>query len=192
MSNLAEKALFKRIVEGDEKAFETLFHSYYANLCRFAAGIISDNNAAEEIVQELFVKLWEKRIQLSIDISIKNYLYQAVKNQCFNFIKHNKIKSEYFKNAQSNNEIQIQPDEQFLTLELAEKIEEVIQSLPDKRREIFRLSREEGLKYREIAEKLNISLKTVEAQMGLSIKTLREKLKDHISFLILFLCFHKK
>lgn len=192
MNRPDDKALFKRITEGDEKAFEKLFHAYYANLCRFATGIISEDETAEEIVQDLFVKIWEKRTQLIINSSIKNYLYRAAKNQCLNFIKHNNIKSDYFQKIQSETEAQIQPDEHFLALELAKKIEESIASLPEKRREIFRLSREEGLKYREIAQQLNISLKTVEAQMGLAIKTLRENLKDHISFLMLFLCFHKK
>jgi RNA polymerase sigma-70 factor, ECF subfamily len=191
MNQPDDKALFKKITEGDVKAFETIFHAYYSNLCRFASGIISDDEMAEEIVQDFFVKLWEKKAQLSIDISVKNYLYRAVKNRCINFIKHNNIKSS-LQNIQIEKQTQIQPDEHFLALELAKKIEESIHSLPEKRREIFRLSREEGLKYNEIAKKLNISLKTVEAQMGLAIKALREKLKNHISFLILFLCFHKK
>lgn len=192
MSRLDEKALFKRITEGDEKAFEMLFHAYYANLCRFATGIISDDETAEEIVQDLFVKIWEKRTQLSIDSSIKNYFYRAVKNQCINFIEHNNIVAQHISSRQPEKEMEIQPDEHFLAAELAQKIEESIASLPEKRREIFRLSREEGLKYREIAKKLNISTKTVEAQMGLAIKTLREKLKHHITFLMLFLCFHEK
>jgi len=192
MSRLDDKVLFKRITEGDEKAFEMLFHAYYANLCRFATGIISDDGNAEEIVQDLFVKIWEKRTQLTIDSSIKNYLYRAVKNQCINVIKHSNIVAQHISSRQTEKEMEVQPDEHFLATELAQKIEESIASLPEKRREIFRLSREEGLKYREIAEKLNISTKTVEAQMGLAIKTLREKLKHHITFLMLFLCFHIK
>lgn len=191
MNQPNDKELFKSVSKSNIKAFEVLFHSYYANLCRFATGFIQDDETAEEIVQDLFVRLWEKRAQLSVDSSVKNYLYKAVKNQCFNYIKHNIIKANHFKNIQTEREVQIQPDEQFLALELAEKIEESIQSLPEKRREIFRLSREEGLKYNEIAEKLHISLKTVEAQMGLAIKNLREKLKNNIDTLILFLCFHK-
>jgi len=191
MNQSDDKALFKKITDGDVKAFEALFHAYYGNLCRFASGIISDNEMAEEIVQNLFVKLWEKRTQIEVETSVKNYLYRAVKNQCINFIKHNNIKIDHLQNIQTEKAVQIQPDEIFLELELAKKIEQSIQSLPVKRREIFILSREEGLKYTEIAQKLNISLKTVEAQMGLAIKTLREKLKNHISFLILFLCFHK-
>ena len=191
MNQPDEKVLFKRITEGDVKSFETIFHTYYANLCRFATGFIHDDEMAEEIVQDLFVKLWEKRTQIEVDISIKNYLYRSVKNQCLNNIKHNIIKTKHLQNIETEKETQIQPDEHFLAVELANKIEESIQSLPEKRREIFRLSREEGLKYKEIAERLNISLKTVEAQMGLAIKTLREKLKNHISSVILFLCFHK-
>ena len=191
MNQPDDKELFKGFTKGDIKAFETLFHMYYANLCRFASGFIHDNDVAEEIVQDFFVKLWEKRAQLSVDTSVKNYLYRAVKNQCLNYIKHNITKTNHLQNIQTEKKRVIQPDEYFLALELAKKIEESIQSMPEKRREIFRLSREEGLRYNEIAEKLQISLKTVEAQMGLAIKTLREKLKNYISFLILFLCFHK-
>jgi len=191
MNQTDDKELFKRVSKGNIKAFETLFHTYYANLCRFASGIISDNDMAEEIVQDFFVKLWERKSQVEVETSIKNYFYRSVKNQCLNQIKHNITKAGHLQKIQTDIRAEIQPDEYFLAQELAEKIEESIQSLPEKRKEIFRLSREEGLKYREIAKKLNLSLKTVEAQMGLAIKTLREKLRNHISSLILFLCFHK-
>ena len=118
-----------------------------------------------------------KRKKLFIETSVKSYFYRSVKNLSLNFIEHNKIKNRYAQTVLTQSKQSTSPDDQFIEIDLVRKIEESIQSLPQKRREIFRLSREEGLKYREIAEKLNISIKTVEAQMGLAIKTLRDKLK---------------
>lgn len=192
MNSEKDKNLFKQIGDSNEKAFEELFHKYYSHLCLFASRILQDDNSAEEIVQDFFVKLWEKREQLTIETSVKSYLFTSVKNLCLNFIQHNKVKLQYAQTIlyeTSNNQLD---DNSFFEINLAEKIEESIQSLPEKRREIFRLSRENGLKYREIAKKLNISIKTVETQMGLAIKNLREKLKNYNTFLMLFLFFNKK
>lgn len=192
MNQLEEKVLFEQVKKNNEKAFETLFHRYYGHLCGFASNLIRDDAAAEEIVQDFFVKLWEKRNQLIIETSVKNYLFRSVKNLCLNFIQHNKTKLRYTNSVLSDAKADQSVEDNFSEIDLAEKIEESILSLPEKRREIFRLSREEGLKYREIAEKLSISIKTVETQMSLAIKTLRDKLKKYNTFFILFLCFHKK
>jgi RNA polymerase sigma-70 factor, ECF subfamily len=182
MNRQNDQELFTKVKEGDEKAFEVLFRAYYPFLCMYCTRLIKDASAAEEIVQELFVKLWEKRSQIMIESSVKNYLFRAVKNHCLNYIKHNHIKSEYNRKMLEASEPSSQETDE-PDADLMQLIEESISSLPDKRREIFRLNREEGLKYREIAEKLNISIKTVETQMGLALKTLREKLRD---FLIIF------
>ena len=187
-----EKKLFGEIRNGDEKAFEKLFHRYYGHLCLHASQILQDENAAEEIVQDFFVKLWEKRDRLTIETSVKNYLFRSVKNQALNLIKHNKIKYIYAQSVLSDTSNNPADEESFYEINLAEKIEESILSLPEKRREIFRLSREDGLKYREIAEKLNISIKTVETQMSLAFKHLRKKLKDFSTFFTFFFCFNRK
>lgn len=192
MNQPEEKIWMKKIQSGDAKAFEMLFHQYYGHLCLFATKILNNDAAAEEVVQEFFVKLWEKKEQLSIETSVKNYLFRAVKNQCLNYIKHNFVKENYIKTKENENQLEIDFEENYVEVDLARKIKESIDSLPEKRRDIFRLSREEGLKYREIAQKLNISIKTVEAQMGLAIKNLREKLKDYNHFLMLFCTFCKK
>ena len=186
MNQQEEKTLFERIKKGDEKAFEILFHSYYGYLCLFAVKIINDRESAEEIVQDFFVKLWEKREKLQIETSVKNYLFRSVKNLCLNFIKHNKTKMRYTQIIVSEVESNFSDENHYPEIELPEKIEESINSLPEKRREIFRLSRQEGLKYHEIAQKLNISIKTVETQMSLAIKTLRELLKKYNSFFTFF------
>lgn len=192
MNSLEEKILFEAIRNNDEKAFEKLFHQYYSHLCVFASRILQDDISAEETVQDFFVKLWEKRQQLSIETSLKNYLFRSIKNLCLNLIKHNKTRLHHAQTILSDAKNNQTEEDNFFEIGLAEKIEESIQSLPDKRREIFLLSRKEGLKYREIAERLNISIKTVEAQMSLSIKALREKLKQYSTFFTFFLYFLKK
>ncbi len=187
MNQPDETELFEKIKKSDLKAFEILFHRYYRHLCLFSAKILKDNDAAEEIVQDFFVKLWEKREQIDIRTSVNSYLFGSVKNLCINYINHNKIKQKYAKFIQDETAIKIPDEDRFVEPDLTEKIAESINSLPEKRREIFRLSREEGMKYKEIAEKLHISVKTVEAQMGLAIKTLREKLKKYNTFFTFFL-----
>jgi len=186
MNQPEEKALFERIKKGDEKAFEILFHKYYRYLCLYSAKIINEDSAAEEIVQDFFVKIWEKREQLNIETSLKNYLFRSVKNLCINYIQHNKTKIRHAKHVLSEVENNFSDDDNYPEIDLSVKIEESINSLPEKRKEIFRLSRQEGLKYHEIAQKLNISIKTVETQMSLAIKTLREKLKNYSSFFAFF------
>jgi RNA polymerase sigma-70 factor, ECF subfamily len=186
MNQQEENRLFERINKSDEKAFEILFHQYYGILCSFATKLIHDDVAAEEIVQDLYVKLWEKREQISIETSVKNYFFRSVKNLCLNFIQHNKTKIAHAQKLLSEMENNFSDDNSYPEPDLYEKIEESINSLPEKRREIFRLSRQEGLKYQEIAQKLNISIKTVETQMSLAIKTLRDKLKNYTTFFSFF------
>jgi RNA polymerase sigma-70 factor (ECF subfamily) len=186
MNRQEEHTLFKKIKKGDKKAFEALFHRYYGILCHYAAQQIKNEAEAEEIVQELFVRLWKKREKIQIDTSLKNYLFRAVKNQSLNYIQHNQIKNQYAQKVIHETDAVNTDESNYTETGLLQKIEESINLLPEKRQEIFRLSRQQGLKYREIAEKLNISVKTVETQMGLAIKTLREKLK-HYSGILLFL-----
>lgn len=178
-----DQNLFDRIRQGDVKAFETLFRAYYSILCHYATRYLKDTTEAEEIVQRLFVRLWENRKNLKIDSSVRNYLFRAVKNQCLNNLRHLQIKDEYLKAATSENDTDIdeQVEEQAEMLRLVEK---AIASMPEKRQEIFRLSRQEGLKYREIAQCLSISVKTVETQISLALKTLRHSLKNHLSFFL--------
>ena len=148
--------------------------------------MIHDDDEAEEIVQEMFFRIWDKRNQLEIRSSVKNYLFRSVKNLCINYITHNKIKSEYAGKILSDvNTREI--GESYFEPELAEKIEKCIDELPEKRKRIFRMSRENGLKYHEIAEKLGISVKTVEVQMGMALKTLRDRLKDYRTLLLLYI-----
>ncbi|MDD2196495.1 MAG: RNA polymerase sigma-70 factor [Bacteroidales bacterium] len=163
----------KRIQKGDVKEFEKLFHAFYTPLCNFAYGYTKDMDEAEEIVQQLFYNYWKNKENIKIKVSIKSYLYQATKNGCLKFIEHNKVKGRYSNHVLSQNTEAESTQSKIEEGELAEIIEETINSLPHRSREVFMLSRFEGLKYAEIAKKLSISIKTVEANMGKALKLIR-------------------
>lgn len=186
-----EKILFEEIKNGNEHTFEILFKNYYPYLCHFASQFLTDDIAAEEVVQDIFVKLWEKRKSIIIESSVKSYLFKMVKNQCLNIIQHNKIKNQYAEKVKETPLLNQTTSDFYNAVELSQAIEKSINAMPEKRKEIFKLSREEGLKYKEIAEKLKISIKTVEAQMGIALKYLREKLKDY-NQIFTFFFFQKK
>lgn len=144
--------------------------------------------AAEETVQALFVKLWETREEVKIEKSPRAYLYTATRNACFNQLRHIKVREEY----KEYNQLEMEKErysvaDEYHATELDEKIRASIDRLPEGRRKVFILSRFEGLKYKEIAEKLQISIKTVENQMGSAIKHLKNDLADYLVVLILIL-----
>ena len=187
-----DKELYLKLKEGDELAFKTLFQKYYSAMCHFARQFLNDSEMAEETVQELFVKIWEKRFSLNIETSVKHYFFRSVRNHCLNQIQHQKIRQQYASKMIESSHQEIDQEQYYIEVDLIERIEKSISSLPVKRQEIFRLSREQGLKYKEIAEELNISVKTVEAQMGLALKHLRDELKEFSNhFVSLFLLFKK-
>ena len=190
MEAIAENTIIQKIQAGDKSAYEELFRSLYSHLCNFAFQFLKEQAASEEVVQEMFFKLWEKREELNINSSIKSYLFSSVRNHCLNQIKHLEIRNSY----KIHNEQQIQHSEQqeydvAVEHELQEKIEIAIQSLPPERQKIFKLSRFEGKKYREIAEELSLSVKTVEAQMSKALKFMREELKDYVPIVLLIISF---
>lgn len=165
-----------------------MFRRHYQGMCGYAAKYIQDLDQAEEIVQEIFFNFWSKKDQLTITTSLEAYLFRSVRNASLNFLKHLKIKEQY----KLANERFIQAEEKnvqdnVIALELQEKIDNCVGQLPPERQKIFRMSRYEGLKYREIAEKLGISIKTVEVQMGKSLKFMREQLVDFLPVIYIFI-----
>jgi RNA polymerase sigma-70 factor (ECF subfamily) len=186
-----DRNLFLLIKQSDKKSYEILFRSYYALLCQFSRKYVKDKDDCEEIVQGFFMKLWDKREELDINASVKNYLFSSIRNRCLNYIKHEKIKLEYQSEIIKNPDSQFDTTNFIMEVDLIERIDQSIAALPDRRREIFVLSREHGLKYREIADQLGISIKTVETQMGQALKELREKLKDYQRLLISFFWIQK-
>jgi RNA polymerase sigma-70 factor (ECF subfamily) len=163
------------------KSFEALFRQYYQMLCSYALRFVKDPDTAEEIVQDLFYKLWEKRAELQINTSVKSYLYSAVHNRCLKFIEHRNVETKY-RNYYllHESEIDNEPGDSASISELQGVIENTLNALPERCSRIFRLNRFEGLKYHEIALKLSISVKTVEANMGKALKLLRKRLKNYV------------
>lgn len=181
-----EKQTFTSFKLETEEAFEQLFRVHYPRLCAFALTFLNDREEAEEIVQTMFCKLWEQRQDLDINISVQAYLFRAVRNACLNQIKKTHIRDAYkAMNLENiNNNPEFQPD-RTTEKELHRRIEKAIADLPEQCRLIFKLSRFEELKYKEIAEQLNISIKTVENQMGKALKKLRWDLADFLTLLFL-------
>ena len=175
----------------DKPAFEELFRSFFPGLVLFARKYVPDEDTAKEIAHNVFLNLWEKREKVDTSSSLKSYLFTSVHNRCLNFIRDQKkfdrdethfqrLDSTEFADGTDRLEEQ----------ELEQRIYDALQALPEKCREVFTLNRFEGLKYSEIAEKLNISVKTVEAHISKALKILREKLADYLTILILFIINH--
>lgn len=172
----------------DDHAFEQLFKTHYKALHAYANTMLRDEDMAEEIVQQMFLKFWEKRELLGVQSSIKAYLYKCVHNDTLNYLKHQKIKTKYQDYASYSMNSENEPASHKVELtELETRLQEALNELPEHCRTIFQMSRFEELKYREIADQLNISIKTVENQMGKALKILRLKLADFMVLLALSL-----
>ncbi len=185
---LIEDNIAEKIRGGDRGAFERLFRSMYRELCIHADKFVPESDQAEEIVQEMFFSIWSKREGLNVTTSIRSYMYRAVRNSCLNYIKHLKVKDSYQKyNKEVISQSETDAGDSMVATELEEKINDSIASLPKERQRIFRMNRHDGLKYREIADKLGLSVKTVEAQMGKALKFLRSQLTEYLPFIIIFL-----
>ena len=174
----------------DENSFERLFNEYYSSLCLFANRYLKDLDLSRSVVQEFFVDLWLKKEKIRIRGPVKTYLYKSVRNKSIDYLRQSK-KSERLSETLEK-KLYSQFEDKLEEAELNDRINRCIEQLPDKCREIFLLCRFEGLKYSQIAEKLNISVKTVEMQMGIALKKLRSQLSDnHIVRLMMYI-FSKK
>lgn len=184
---IQEKELIVRLKSGDQTAFELLFHFYYSGLVVYSSQFTADHAEAEEIVQDFFVRFWQKHKQLILGDSLKNYFFSSVKNRSLNFLKHKKIEEKYLKEMidLSNHHLAYEPD-LYVISELQEKIKTGIDHLPERCREVFIMSRIRGLKNVEIATELDISQRTVETQISKALKVLRIELKDYVGLLLLF------
>ena len=171
----------------DKRLFEQLFHEHFVHLCNFAQSFVYDLDEAKEIVQVVFTNLWLKKEEITTEKSIKSYLYTSVRNRCLNFIRdHKKFRSQLLDLDTAGFDMAYEVNPSGIS-ELENKVEKAIDGLPEKCAEVFKLSRFEQMKYKEIGEKLNISIKTVEAQISKALKHLREELKEYIIILILFI-----
>jgi len=171
---ISEQQLIEGIREGNQAHFQRLFHTYYDSLCQYAFTLLRDMDEAEDIVQSMFVKLWEKREILTITHTFKSYLYRAVHNLCMNQLEHRGIRQKHAVYAVQHGS-DVQRPEVFPE-ELEASIVAAINSLPEQCRLIFTMSRYEEMKYSEIAHRLEISVNTVENQVSKALKLLRARL----------------
>jgi len=167
------------IRDGDSIAFKQVFSACYEGLCHYAFTILRDTDEAEDVVQAMFMKLWERRKDLEIKGALKGYLFRAVHNQCLNNIEHKAVKKKYQADNLESTSSNVQHAEVFPD-ELDDKIKTVVDSLPQQCRAIFIMSRYEELPHAEIAKKLNISVNTIQNQICKALKILREELKEII------------
>lgn len=169
------------IKSGNLKAFETFFRSLYQPLCYYALKFVSSPDIAEEIVQDLFFTLWEKHEELSINTSLKSYMYAATHNRCLKYLDHRRIEMKYEEYVREHTGTYTEPLTDGSNLkDIQQIIDKTLSSLPEKCSRIFRMNRFEGLRYNDIAQKLSISVKTVEANMGKALKLLRKNLKAYV------------
>ncbi len=171
--------IIRRIREGDTGQFELLFRSSYVSLVRYAKTLIRDHDTAEEIVQDLFFRLWQDKEKLHIESSLNGYLFRSVHNRCLHHIEHGKVVERHaaeMSYGQSDN--QESPSDILHYKELQARIARILEKLPERCGRIFCMSRFEGLKYAEIADKLSVSIKTVEANMGRALKEFRNELTE--------------
>jgi RNA polymerase sigma-70 factor, ECF subfamily len=185
--SLREKELIKGLQLGNKSTFDFIFKSHYAHLCSYAKNYLRSAELSEEIVQEVFIRIWEKRGKINIHTSIRAYLYQSVFNGCMNYIKG--IQSSGFKHidhddASIRNELMSMDlaDSQFSMLfsaEVEKELESAIRGLPDQCRQIFRMCRMDNLTYREISDLLNISNSTVKTQMSRAMNRILRQMEKY-------------
>ena len=178
-----DSTLIEQIQLGSKDAFKQMFIKFYSPLCEYASQYVSDEDA-EELIQELMLFIWENRNSLFVEISLKSYLFMAVKHRCLNAIRknlyHERIQTQIYEKIKDQFE---DPDYYFVN-ELTENIQKAIENLPETYRETFAMSRFGEKTNVQIAEKLGISVKTVEYRISQALKILRFKLKDYLPLLI--------
>jgi len=180
---------------GSEKAFRVVYDLYFLRLERFAAAYVIDRGEAQDIVQSVFLTLWDRKESLYSETNLGNYLITLTKNQCLNYLRHERVQLNYLtRQEQKNAELLLNfyaleklNENKLLFDELEIAAKQAIDSLPGQSREVFILSRIEGMKYQEIAQKLEVSVKTVEKKMSIALELLRDALKDYYVLLFPFL-----
>lgn len=191
-NSMESENLWSALKKGDEKTFSSIFRLHYPALLNYAGRLVRDEEDAKDIVQEVFCRLYENRANLNVNTSLKSYLYKSVYNRCLDLIKHRKT----VKGFETEKSLHIYLDEiiqlpeaelQLINQETGDAIRQAIKELPERCREIFCLSKLDGLTNKEIAERLGISVKTVENQMTTALKRLQKELEW---LLILFFFMH--
>jgi len=179
-----EQDSFHNIGKIDKEVFEKVFRTFFSPLCAFASKYVNDYDTGKDIVHDVLLNFWDKRDSIDTSKSIKSYLFTSVYNRCLNFIRDRKKFSSTEGEMEIAENTKWESSDQLEAAELEDKINKALDELPEKCREVFLLNRYDGLKYKEIAEKLGISIKTVETQMSKALKILRERLAQYIAILV--------
>lgn len=186
---ITDEQVLNLLRAGEKKGLELLFQRYYDSLVRFAIPILKDEDMARDTVQEVFVRIWNRRLELQINTQLKAYLYMAVKNQSLNLLKKDE-RIRWMENAAEMESLGASAEttmNQVVENDLQRRLQKAMDVIPPKCRQVFQLSRFEGKSYQEIAEILGISVKTVENQMGKALQILRIQLLPYLKTLVLFL-----
>jgi RNA polymerase sigma-70 factor (family 1) len=178
-----EKILVEKLKEeGSKNAFSAIFISYYRNLVLFASNYTHDTESAEEIVQDVFVKIWEEHEVINIKVSLKSYLLKSVRNKCIDWIRQVEVRRKYKEECSYTLlTYDFNTDNYVINSELESLIHAALKKLPREIEEAYRMNRYEGLKYHEIAEKLNVSVRTIEDRIGKALCLLRNELHDYLA-----------
>ncbi|MCD8267450.1 MAG: RNA polymerase sigma-70 factor [Parabacteroides sp.] len=181
--NTTDELLFEKIQAGDVKAFDILFMRYYPVLCAYAKQFVGFDDG-QEIVQDVMVWFWENSSMQVIESSPKSYLFKAVKNRCLTLINRNELKERVVSVMYENQQSQYEDPDFYIVEELTRNIEAALSRLPESYREAFEMNRFQNMTYSEIAEKLNVSSKTVDYRIQQALKLLRVELKEYLPLLM--------
>lgn len=181
---LQEKFVLSALKQDSKEAFSLLFQTYYADLVLFCGNFIKEKSSCEDIVQSIFLKLWNDRQHIQIETSLKSYLLKAVRNSCFDEFRHLAIIRQYESNYENSMLENYDTENYILYSDLYDHLHQALGQIPATYTEAFKLNRFEGLKYKEIAEKLNVSERTVEVRISKTIELLRTYLKEFFIFLL--------
>ncbi len=188
MSDYSDLGLFQKLKDGDKLALELIYKKYFTGLYYYAKKIVGNKTIAKDIVQDSFLKIWENKTSISIQTSLSAYLYKSIYNNSLNYLKHMQVIEKH----KDSKKMQLEYAKEYYSMsgehgqsilianELSQEIENAIENLPKKCKKIFKLSRLDGLKNREIADQLNISVNTVQTQMSIALKKLRSDLEEHL------------
>lgn len=186
--------LFDQVKTGDQKAFELLFSIFFARLNDFAKHVVKDSIISQDIVQDVFIKVWENKAIIE-SLHLEAYLFRLVRNRCIDYINHLKVVNNRMLEIKISSKyeelyrIDFIGNEPYILIEqeLKTKIEKTIQGLPDRCREVFMLSRMDGLKNKEIAEKLDINIKNVERHLNRALQSFRNDFTEELPIALILL-----
>jgi RNA polymerase sigma-70 factor (ECF subfamily) len=173
---LNDHELLEQLRHDSEAAFDAIFRAYYARLVHLAQTMLRERAPAEELAQDVMLELWRRRDSLTVDTSLHGYLFRATRNRTLNYLRHEKVVQRGSVYAAQETTAPAAGERGLVEAEIDVDLQKAMNDLPPRCREIFELSRVHGLKYAEIAATLDISIKTVEAQMGKALRIMREKL----------------